>query len=66
MKPFELEPLGQTSSVPQLSINIVCHNNPSKAVKNSVQKKTVRPFMLLGGRFLGTVVILSSLSNAYS
>lgn len=34
MKLFELEPLGQTSSVPQLSINIVCHNNPSKAVKN--------------------------------
>lgn len=59
MKPFELEPLGQTSSVLQLSINIVCHNNPSKAVKNSVQKNTVRPFMLLGGRFLGTVVILS-------
>lgn len=31
MKPFGVAPLGETFSVPQLPINNMGHNNPSKA-----------------------------------
>lgn len=53
MKPFGVAPLGETLSVPQLPVNIMGHNNLSKADENSVQNNTVRSFTLLVGGFFG-------------
>lgn len=51
MKPSGVAPLSETFSAPQLPINIMGHNNLSKADKNSVQKNAARSFTLLGGGY---------------